>query len=120
MLRLNTGAIIYTLVKQLAWTGKVGGARVIFDLKVDNPAGIASAVIYKNGVPVTTNPAATPTYTVYTNVSGIYQTFQQDVSGLSVGDLVQIFALVNAAHEEPLYGTSAFIMILYHYLPSRQ
>jgi len=94
---VSTHSITLVKVGQIPFTGKVGGARVKFDLRIDSALGTASAVIYKNGVPVTVNPAATPVYTVYTDSTGVYQTFTQDISGLSVGDLIQIYAEVNAA-----------------------
>ena len=86
------------LVKSLAFTGSVGSCRVMFDLKVDNPAGIAYAVIYKNGSQVITNPGAPAPdlpYTLYGNATTVYQTFSQDISGLVTGDLVQVYAYVN-------------------------
>lgn len=94
---VSTHALVLTKVDQLPFTGKVGGARVKFSLKVNALGGLASAVIYKNGVAVTTNPAAVPTYTVYTDATGIYHNFSQDISGLAAGDLIQIYAGVNNA-----------------------
>ncbi len=95
--QVQTAALAYTKVKELAWTGKVGAARIRFDLRVDNILGTASAVVYKNGVPVTTNAAATPVFTVWTDATANYQTFTQDIGGLVTGDLIQIYALVSAA-----------------------
>jgi hypothetical protein len=91
----TTNALVLTKVKELAFTGKVGGARIQFDLKVDNVAGVASAVVCRNDVPIVTDPIAVPNYTVWTDATAIYHTFSQDISGLVVGDLVQIYAYVD-------------------------
>lgn len=85
----TTTALAYTKVKELAFTGVQGGARITFDLKVDNAAGQADAIIYINGA-----PSGIPT--VFTDATGVFQTFTQDIYGLVAGDLVQIYALVDA------------------------
>ena len=90
---VTTAAAGLTEVKSLAWTGSVGGCRVKFDMKIVPGGGTASAVVYKNGVAVTTNPAATPIYTVHTSVSGTYATYSQDIYGLSTGDLIQLYCM---------------------------
>jgi hypothetical protein len=93
----TTSALVpaLTKVKELAFTGKIGSARIKFDMKVSVAGGTAYGVIFKNGVPVTTNAAATPPYTINTETTGVYQTFTQDVGGLVVGDLIQVYAAVN-------------------------
>ncbi len=86
----------YVKVKELAFTGIQGGARISFELKVDNPVGTAFAVIYKNGVPVPTITA--PFYPINTDVTGAYGVSKtQDVYGLKAGDLIQIYARVDIA-----------------------
>jgi hypothetical protein len=92
----QTAALALTLLNTRVFTGKLGSARINFDLKVIG-AGTASAVIYKNGVPVVTNTASIPDYTVHSDATGTYQTFTQDISGLSVGDLIQVWGMVSAA-----------------------
>jgi hypothetical protein len=90
---VTTAAGVLTKVKELAWTGSVGGCRVKFDMRIQPGGGLASAVIYKNGVPITTNPAATPIWTVHTDATGVYVTFSQDIYGLVTGDLIQVYAM---------------------------
>jgi hypothetical protein len=92
----STNAAVLTLVKQLAFSGPMGGARISFDIRANAAPGTASYVIYKNGVAVTTNPTAVPIYTVYTDVTGVYNTVTQDVYGLAFGDLIQVYAMVAA------------------------
>ena len=87
---VSTRAIGYTKVAELAFTGIQGGARIKFELKVDNPAGTASAAIGINNVGLV-NPV------IYTDSTGAYQPFSQDIFGLKAGDLIQIYAKVNAA-----------------------
>lgn len=90
---VTTSAAVLTKVKELAWTGKVGGARIKFDMRVQPAGGTASAVVYKNGVPVVVNPAAIPNFTIHTTALGTYATFTQDIYGLATGDLIQIYAM---------------------------
>jgi hypothetical protein len=94
---VSTSALVPTKVKELAYTGKLGAVRVNFDLKVDSIGGIAYAIVYKNGLPIVTDPTATPIYTLYGNATTVYQTFTQDISGLIVGDLIQVYAYVSVA-----------------------
>lgn len=94
--KVSTAAIVLTQVAALAWTGKVGGCRVKFDMRI-TPAGTASAVIYKNGVPVVSNPGTTPNYTIHTNALNTFVTFSQDIFGLVVGDIIQIYAMTGGA-----------------------
>ena len=91
---VTTNSVPYVKVKEISFTGKQGGARVKFDLRVDNVLGTAFAVIYKNGVPV---PTITPPFYTIFSTSGIaYTTCSQDVYGLVTGDLIQIYARTNA------------------------
>lgn len=95
VVEVQTAALVYTKVKELEFTGVQGGARISFELRVDVAGGLASAVIYKNGVPVPTIVA--PFYTVFTDNTGTYVACSQDVYGLKAGDLVQVYAMANAA-----------------------
>jgi formylmethanofuran dehydrogenase subunit C len=90
---VTTAAGVLTQVKSLAWTGKVGGCRVKFDMYIDPGGGTASAVVYKNGVAVVTNPLTIPNYTTHTDITGVWVTFSQDIFGLVTGDLIQVYAM---------------------------
>jgi hypothetical protein len=87
---VSTSSIAYVKVKELPFTGNQGGARIKFDMRISVPGGTASAVIYKNGVPVPTSVA--PFFIVFTDSTGVFTTFSQDVYGLSAGDLIQVYA----------------------------
>jgi len=99
---ISTASLAYVKVKELAFTGAIGGARIFFDLKVNAFGGTAYAVVYKNGVPVVTNPLSTPPYTEWSDATGVYQSFEQDINGLVTGDLIQIYARVTV-------GNTAFV-----------
>lgn len=93
---VTTAAAIYTRVASMAFTGAVGSGRVKFNLRSNNIGGTAQAVIRKNGIPVITNPSGVPNFTVWTAASNVDVPVTQDVGGLSVGDTVEIWALVAA------------------------
>ncbi len=115
---VTTAAAVLTQVKSLAWTGKVGGCRVKFDMRIDPAGGTASGVIYKNGVPVVTNPAATPNYTVWTDITGTYATYTQDIFGLVTSDLIQLYAMASAGALTYIRNFRIYYNILY--LPAVQ
>ncbi len=96
LIEVNTGAVVLTQVKSITFNGAIGGARITFDLRISTGGVLATAVVYKNGVPVVVNPSAVPSYTEHTDATGTYHTYTQDVAGLESGDSVEIWAMASA------------------------
>jgi hypothetical protein len=80
----TTGATSYTKKKETRLNRSLQGIRIGFGLK-RNVGGVAKAKIYKNGIAIGTERtnSATPV--------GNYQTWTEDFTGFSAGDLVQIY-----------------------------
>lgn len=94
---LSTASGVFVpLSAPLSYTGAQGGCRVSFQIKSNNAAGTAYAVVYRNGIPVVTNSAETPNYTIWSNASNVYITITQDIPGISLGDVIQIYGRVAA------------------------
>ena len=89
---VTTAAVALTKVKELAWTGRVGGARVSWWMKGSGGGLSAYAVVYKNGSAIVVNSSLTPVYTLHTNVTSSWVVYTQDIYGLSTGELIQIYA----------------------------
>lgn len=80
----TTTSISYVKVKEILVNRSINGVRIKFGLK-RNVGGIANAKIYKNSVAIGTERTNDST------TIGDYQTFSEDFTGITIGDLIQIY-----------------------------
>ena len=78
----------YTLIKEIELTESLPYARVSFQLKTSSASGVAYGRVYKNGAAIGT---------IRSNGTVEYQTFSEDFTGWSAGDLIQIYAKISNA-----------------------
>ena len=80
----STDSLTYVKVKECLLGGDLAACRIKFDLKANRDGNTAFGKIYKNGVAEGTEQS--------TILFGSFETFSEDFTGFSSGDLIQIYA----------------------------